>query len=92
MAEKVSLMEHFFVDVVYFQHISKDSFICNAQTVLKSLNMVVLQMKAHEESLSQKEKSTEEKAKETGRMPIQSVHIHLWPAEQSCRFSVVQSS
>lgn len=41
-------------------------------------------MKAHEENLSEKEKSTEEKAKETGKIPIQNAHIHpvhVFPAE-----------
>lgn len=41
-------------------------------------------MKAHEENLSEKEKSTEEKAKETGKIPTQSAYIHhlrVFPAE-----------
>lgn len=41
-------------------------------------------MKAHEENLSEKEKSTEEKAKETGKILIQNAHIHqvhVFPAE-----------
>lgn len=38
-------------------------------------------MKSHEESLSKKEKSTEDKAKETGKIPIRNVYVH-----QKCVF------
>lgn len=54
-------------------------YLCNLLT-----QFCLLKMKAHEENLSEKEKSTEEKAKETGKIPIQNAHIHqvhVFPAE-----------
>lgn len=38
-------------------------------------------MKSHEENHSKKEKSTEDKAKETGKIPIQNAYI-----QQKCLF------
>lgn len=38
-------------------------------------------MKSHEESHSKKEKSTEDKAKETGKIPIQNAYV-----QQKCLF------
>lgn len=39
-------------------------------------------MKSHEESASKKEKSTEDKAKETGKIPLENAYVH-----QKCVFS-----
>lgn len=52
-------------------------------------------MKSHEESLSKKEKSTEDKAKETGKIAIQNAYVHqkcIFPAGTSYIFLFMQSS